>query len=72
MGAALRGDIEFLAGVEHLRIGNVVVAREVADGSVVVVCDGEDGVVGLDGVGGDCIDVLAGGIGSGSHAANQK
>lgn len=69
MGAALRRDVEFLAGVEHLRIGDVVVAREVADGGVVAVCYGEDGVIGFDGVGGNCIAVLAGGIGS-SHAAN--
>lgn len=41
----------------------MVVASEVADGGVVVVCDGEDGVVALDGVGCDCIDVLTGGVG---------
>lgn len=72
MSAALRGDVQFLAGVEHLRVSDVVVARKVTDGGVVSVCDGEDGVVGLDGVGRDCIDVLAGRIGSDSHAANQK
>lgn len=69
MGAALRGDIEFLAGIEHLRIGDVVIAGEVADGSIVAVCDGEDGVVGFDGVGHNCINVLAGGIEC-SHAAD--
>lgn len=69
MGAALRGDVEFLAGVEHLRIGNVVVTGYVADGGIIGVCDGEDGVVGFYGVGADCIDVLTRGIGS-SHAAN--
>lgn len=38
----------------------MVVACDVADIAVEVVGDGEDGVLGLDGVGRCCVEVLAG------------
>lgn len=61
-GTRLGRNVELLAGIEELGVGEVVVAGKVADGAVEVFGDGEYGVFGLDGVDCRCVLVAVAGV----------